>query len=63
MAIYSVFISDYLVVDADNEEAAKQEASEWLRELLEKGDITWDVEEGDASEGMEDEDEDDVAEE
>ncbi|MGE5597651.1 MAG: hypothetical protein ACM3S1_16630 [Hyphomicrobiales bacterium] len=55
MATYSVFVMDYLVVDAEDEQDARQQARGWFAELLERGDVTWDIVEGDASE-LDDED-------
>ncbi len=54
MATYSVFVMDYLVLDAENEEDALEQAKSWFREMLENDEITWDIEEGDASENMDD---------
>lgn len=58
MPTYSVFVMDYLVVEAEDEDQAREEALGWLKELVEEGEVTWDVVEGDASEDDE-EDEDD----
>jgi len=57
MKTYSLFVMDYVVVEAEDEEEAKTEARAWLADLIADGEITWDVVEGDASEG-EDDDED-----
>ena len=57
MKTYSLFVMDYVVVEAEDEEEAKAEAQAWLADLIAEGEITWDVVEGDASEG-EDDDED-----
>lgn len=54
MATYSVFVMDYLVLDAENGEDALEQAKSWFREMLENDEITWDIEEGDASENMDD---------
>lgn len=53
MATYSVFVMDYLVLEAENEEDAVTQAKSWFREMLENDEVTWDIEEGDASETME----------
>ncbi len=57
MKTYSLFVMDYVVVEAEDEEEAKSEAQAWLADLIASGEITWDVVEGDASEGEEDDDE------
>ena len=57
MKTYSLFVMDYVVVEAEDEEEAKTEARAWLADLIADGEITWDVVEGDACEG-EDDDED-----
>ncbi len=62
MKTYSLFVMDYVVVEAEDEEEAKAEARAWLADLIADGEITWDVVEGDASEG-EDDDEDEEDEE
>lgn len=62
MKTYSLFVMDYVVVEAEDEEEAKAEAQAWLADLIAEGEITWDVVEGDASEG-EDDDEDEEDEE
>jgi hypothetical protein len=59
MATYSVFVMDFLVLEAENEEDAVAQAKTWFREMMENDDITWDVEEGDATEDMDDDEEDD----
>ncbi|MCC6386431.1 MAG: hypothetical protein IT302_03500 [Dehalococcoidia bacterium] len=59
MKTYSLFVMDYVVVEAEDEEEAKSEAQAWLADLIASGEITWDVVEGDASEGEDEEDEED----
>ncbi|MCK9519982.1 MAG: hypothetical protein M0R74_13300 [Dehalococcoidia bacterium] len=54
MPTYSVFVMDYLVLDAEDEDDARQQAKAWFREMLENDEVTWDIEEGDASGGEED---------
>lgn len=58
MKTYSLFVMDYVVVEAEDEEEAKTEARAWLADLIADGEITWDVVEGDASEGEDEDDED-----
>lgn len=59
MATYSVFVMDFLVLEAENEEDAIAQAKTWFREMMENDDITWDVEEGDATEDLEDDEDED----
>ncbi|MFN8507190.1 MAG: hypothetical protein U0547_06450 [Dehalococcoidia bacterium] len=59
MKTFSLFVMDYVVVEAEDEEEAKSEAQAWLADLIASGEITWDVVEGDASEGEDEEDDED----
>lgn len=59
MQTYSVFVMDYIVVEAESEDDAREQAKGWFAELLENDEISWEVVEGDASEEMDDEDEED----
>jgi len=56
---YSVFVMDYIVVEAENEDDAREQAKGWFAELLENDEISWEVVEGDASEEMDEEDDED----
>jgi predicted RNase H-like HicB family nuclease len=55
MQIYSVYVTDFVVVEAEDPEDAAQQAKEWLKELLETDELSFDVVEGDESEGDEEE--------
>ena len=46
---YSVFVMDFLVVDAENEEDAAAQANEWFKELILNDEVSFDVVEGDES--------------
>ena len=56
MQTYSVFVTDFVVVEADDPVDAAAQAKEWLKELLENDELSFDVVEGDESEGEEIED-------
>lgn len=62
MQTYSLFVMDYVVVEAENEEEAKAEAQAWLADLVANGEITWDVVEGDASDEDDEDDEEEASE-
>jgi hypothetical protein len=47
---YSVFVMDFLVVDAENEEDAAAQANEWFKELILNDEVSFDVVEGDETE-------------
>ena len=53
MQIYSVYVTDFVVVEADDPVDAAAQAKEWLKELLENDELSFDVVEGDESEGEE----------
>jgi hypothetical protein len=53
MQTYSVFVTDFVVVEADDPVDAAAQAKEWLKELLENDELSFDVVEGDESEGEE----------
>ncbi len=61
MSLYSVFVMDFVVVDAENEEDAAHQAKEWFQELLANDEVTFDVVEGDESGADEDGDDEDDA--
>lgn len=52
MQVYSVFVTDFVVVEAESPEDAAQQAKEWFKELLEDDEVSFDVVEGDESEGQ-----------
>jgi hypothetical protein len=56
MQTYSVFVTDFVVVEADDPVDAAAQAKEWLKELLENDELSFDVVEGDESDGEEIED-------
>jgi predicted RNase H-like HicB family nuclease len=60
MQVYSVFVTDFVVVEAESPEDAAQQAKEWFKELLEDDEVSFDVVEGDES-AEQDDDEDDEA--
>lgn len=59
MQTYSVFVMDYIVVEAESEDDAREQAKGWFAELLEKDEVSWEVVEGDASEELDEDDDDD----
>lgn len=56
MSLYSVYVMDFVVVDAESEEDAADQAKEWFQELLANDEVTFDVVEGDESDGEEEDD-------
>lgn len=50
MQVYSVFVMDFVVVEAENEEDAAAQANEWFKELILNDEVSFDVVEGDESE-------------
>jgi hypothetical protein len=48
--VYSVFVMDFVVVEAENEEDAAAQANEWFKELILNDEVSFDVVEGDESE-------------
>lgn len=56
MQVYSVYVTDFVVVEADDPVDAAAQAKEWLKELLENDELSFDVVEGDESEGEDTED-------
>lgn len=59
MQTYSVFVMDYIVVEAESEDDAREQARGWFTELLENDEVSWEVVEGDASEELDEDDDDD----
>ena len=53
MQVYSVFVMDFVVVEAESPEDAANQAGEWFKELLADGEVSFDVVEGDESENAE----------
>jgi len=51
--VYSVFVMDFVVVEAESPEDAAKQAGEWFKELLADGEVSFDVVEGDESENAE----------
>lgn len=51
--VYSVFVMDFVVVEAENEEDAAAQANEWFKELIANDEVTFDVVEGDESGNIE----------
>ena len=49
MQVYSVFVTDFVVVEAESPEDAAQQAKEWFKELLDDDEVSFDVVEGDES--------------
>ncbi|MGH2633454.1 MAG: hypothetical protein ACRDG3_08595 [Tepidiformaceae bacterium] len=56
MQVYSVFVMDFVVVEAENEDDAAAQANEWFKELIANDEVSFDVVEGDESENGEDPD-------
>ena len=53
MQVYSVFVMDFVVVEAENEEDAAAQANEWFKELILNDEVSFDVVEGDETENAE----------
>ena len=53
MQVYSVFVMDFVVVEAENEEDAAAQANEWFKELIAKDEVSFDVVDGDETENTE----------
>lgn len=60
MQVYSVFVTDFVVVEAESREDAAQQAKEWFKELLEDDEVSFDVVEGDESAEQDDEEGDEA---
>lgn len=60
MQVYSVFVTDFVVVEAESPEDAAQQAKEWFKELLEDDEVSFDVVEGDESAEQDDEEGDEA---
>ena len=54
MQVYSVFVTDFVVVEAESPEDAAQQAKEWFKELLADDEVSFDVVEGDESDEQDD---------
>ena len=53
MQVYSVFVMDFVVVEAENEEDAAAQANEWFKELIANDEVSFDVVDGDDTENAE----------
>lgn len=53
MQVYSVFVMDFVVVEAENEEDAAAQANEWFKELIANDEVSFDVVDGDETENTE----------
>jgi len=51
--VYSVFVMDFVVVEAENEEDAAAQANEWFKELIANDEVSFDVVDGDETENTE----------